>query len=177
MNKRAIELSINFLVVVIISMVILSTGILLIKRYFGVAEEIKTQLDEQTIAHIEELLDQGDIVAMPLKRKTIESGNSDIFGLGVININEANTFFNVNIALSKLVKEDKTTLNPADLNYNPEDWLLYEKSFNLEFKENKKIAIRLAVPDGVYQGTYIYDVEVLANNNRYGFTKMYVVVP
>ena len=174
MNKRAIELSINFLVIVIISLVMLSTGILLIKRYFGTAEEIKAQLDEQTVAHIEELLEEGDVVAMPLKRKTIGSGETGIFGLGVLNINEQPETFTVEIALSQLVKKDKTTAAPAQLEYDPTDWLLYEKSFTLDYKESRKIPIRVAVPGGVFSGTYIYNIEVLPYER---ITKMYVIVP
>ena len=67
------------------------------------------------MAHIENLLDEGKIVAVPLKRKTINAGESDLFGLGVLNINSQQTTFNINIALSKAIKSDKTELIGEEL--------------------------------------------------------------
>ena len=86
MNKKAIQLSINFLVIIIISIVMLSSGILIIKKYFKTADEIQLQLDEQTINDIGNLLDSGNQVAIQLNKKTIPAGESAIFGIGVINI-------------------------------------------------------------------------------------------
>ena len=179
MNRKAIELSINFLVIVIISLVILSSGILLVRKYFSTAQEIQLQLDDQTEANIEELLDEGERVALPLKRKTIPAGEADIFGLGVLNINPgATTAFSVNIEFNELVKKNKDVLEPGQLGYDPQGWLLFEQDgFTLDFKDSKKIPIRVAVPGGVLSGTYIYNVVVLVGPQKYGLTKMYVIVP
>ena len=54
MNKKALELSINFLVIVIISLVILSAGILLIKKYFAEAEELHKEISQETEIQINE---------------------------------------------------------------------------------------------------------------------------
>ena len=158
-------------------MVMLSTGVLLIKKYFGTAEEIKTQLDEQTTEQIESLLDEGDIVAVLLKRKSIPVGGNAIYGLGVLNINKDPTSFDVEVYLSNAFKKNKEEIAPNTLPTHPEDWLLYEESFSLNYREKKSLPIRVTVPKGVLRGTYIYNVEVFSNNQRYGITKMYVVVP
>jgi hypothetical protein len=183
MNKKAIELSINFLVIVIISLVMLSTGILLIKKYFGTATDIKEQLDEQTVEQIEGLLDEGNSVAMPLKRKTVEAGANELFGLGVINLVESRVSFNVDVKFSNAYDRAKDDITAFP--QHPDEWLLYEKSFSLDFKESKKVPIRVSVPGGVSSGTYIYTVYVCqnaatcegVNPNRYGLVKMYVLVP
>jgi hypothetical protein len=178
MNKSGIELSINFLVIVIISIVMLTSGILLIKNYFGTAEDIKDQLDEQTISQIESLLDEGDYISMPLNRKTISAGESSTFGLGVLNVLSGSpTTFDVNITLSRLVKKDKTEATQQELNSipDPENWILYEESFTISYKSKKAVAIYVEVPKGVFSGTYIYDIGIPQYQNR--ITKMYVIVP
>ena len=172
-SKKAIELSINFLVIVIISLVMLSSGILIVQKYFGTAEEIQSQLDTQTIAQIEELLDEGDPVAIPLKRKTISAKESDIFGLGVINIYDTPTSFTANIIFSNAYKPNKEDITAFPK--PPEEWLLYDNlQFNLEPKEKRTISIRVDVPAGATSGTYIYNVKALPYDR---ITKMYVIVP
>ncbi|MBD3354943.1 hypothetical protein GF361_03080, partial [Candidatus Woesearchaeota archaeon] len=111
MNKKGIELSVNFLVIVIISLVILSSGILIVRRYFSTAEDIKTQLDEQTERQIEASLGQGKMISVPFKRKTIGRGESDILGLGVLNIEDHRTEFNVNISLSSAYDKNKDLID------------------------------------------------------------------
>ncbi|MEE9524982.1 MAG: hypothetical protein V3V78_00050 [Candidatus Woesearchaeota archaeon] len=176
MNKKAVELSINFLVVVILSIVILTSGLLIVKRYFGTAEDIKAQLDEQTIAHIEELLDEGDPVAIASKRKVISGGESAIFGLGIFNINDDTQNFKVDIKFSKLIERDQTIVETVTP--NPETWLLYEDEVTLGFNDKATISIRIEVPKTASQGTYIYNVNVCygpcTGQNRYGLTKIYV---
>jgi hypothetical protein len=114
---------------------------------------------------------------MPLNRKIVAAGENDIFGLGVLNVNEGPTSFSVTITLAQLVKKDKSTVLAANLAYDPTSWFLFENFFTLDFRQRERIPIRVDVPEGVEPGTYIYNVEVMANAARYGLTKMYVVVP
>ena len=73
-NKTGIELSINFIVVVILSVVILSIGLVLVRTFFAKTTEIKSSLDDQTKSKITEMLSFGEITAMPFNKKQIFAG-------------------------------------------------------------------------------------------------------
>ncbi len=169
MNKKGIELSVNFLVIVIISLVILSSGILIVRQYFSTAEDIKTQLDEQTERQIEASLGQGKLISIPFKKKTIGRGDSDIIGLGILNIYDNQKEFNVNISLSNAYDNNKNQIETDE-----EIDIRYENSFELDSKEKKIIPIRIAVPKQIPSGNYIFNVEI----DQYDkITKIYITVP
>src|SRR3989338_1661935 len=89
-HKGAIELSVNTLVVVIISLVILAGGITLLYKFIAGAEEIKADLDARTTEELERLLvQQGKKVALPLHVADVERGKTHVFGLGILNALEA----------------------------------------------------------------------------------------
>ncbi len=93
-SKKAMELSINFIVMLIIAMALFSFGIWFAYKFFGGAEKMRTDLDEQTQQQIENLLMQGnERVVIPFNSKTLDKGNSAIFGVGILNvIGETHTF-------------------------------------------------------------------------------------
>ena len=171
MNKKAIELSINFLVIIIISIVMLSSGILIIKKYFGTATEIKEQLDEQTLNRIEDLVSDGGTVVVPFKRKVVEAGEAELFGLGILNLDTTNDEYKVFINLSKFITRDQIEEDDPGAT----GWLLYESQHTIAYKETKKIPIRVHVPVGVEPGSYIFNIYV--NKGTYGLTKITVVIP
>ena len=176
-NKKAIELSINFLVVVILSLVILSSGIYLIRNFFRTTEEIKAQIDEQTEAQIENLLNQGELVAVPLNRRTIPIENYGLFGVGILNIDSSPKTFQLSVSFNAAY--DKT--NNQITNINGNDWLLYDSDpFTLQPNEDKKMAVLVDVPE-TQEGIYIFNVKVIDadTNQPYGdiTKKIYVEVP
>ena len=66
MKKGALGLSIETLVIIIISLVILSAGITLIYQFISGAEEVKAQLDQKTQDELDRALTaQGKKVALP----------------------------------------------------------------------------------------------------------------
>ena len=159
MNKKAIELSVNFLVIIVLSLVMLSLGVILINKFFEAAEDIKTDLDSQTEAGIQSLLEQGKMVAVPINRKTIIRGEHDIFGLGILNIKDSGDF--------KVVVRASDGFEPESNNYasistdNFAGWPLYfTEEFNLDRDQRRSIGIAIIVDKTALRGTYIFDVEV-----------------
>lgn len=175
-SKKGIQLSINFLVIVILSIVMLTLGILLVQTFFGKTEEIKRDLDVQTKDKIAELLTYGEITALPYSKKTVSGGDQALFGLGVLNVDRENykTFY-VDIVPSKFV----TKRNEVEDNPDVEDWLLYDdETFNLAPHESKQVSILVTPPSNARIGTYIFNVQVLETSGaRYGnLNKMYVTI-
>lgn len=80
------EISVTFLVMLILSITIFSFGIYLVREFFGFAQETQEAIDMQTQAEIERrLLDAGEKVSIPINKAKVDIGTSKQFGLGVLN--------------------------------------------------------------------------------------------
>jgi hypothetical protein len=154
-NKRGIELTVNFFVIMIISLVILGMGIYLVSLFFTTTEEVKTNLDIQTERHIQRILIGGERVAIPINEKEIRRGKGDIFGLGILNILGETKNFTINIEDGPFI----TTTNEIS---NPSVNIIHLPSQTKEIlnNEQKIFGIPVRVPRKAQIGTYILNVYV-----------------
>ncbi len=151
LNKKAIQLSVNFLVVVILSLVMLGMGMFLLTQFFDFGEEIKDQISEKEEEAIEAALQQGELISIPLYSKTVEKGETELFGYGVYNVEVPSDF--------KIV--DVGGIDENGESFSTDDWLVYDDSeFYLEKNEQKKGEIAVTVPDDAVIGTYVFTFEV-----------------
>jgi hypothetical protein len=164
-KKAAIGLAINTIVIVIISIVILGAGITLMRNMIGGADDIKAQLDQQTEAELERLLiDQGKKVALPLHTTTIEAGESHVFGLGILNIDESvyGNAFEIEVSYSSSFNEDG---DDPPATYDPLSWVLYDtEKLTVTENEHHSEAILVNPLEDTPKGTYIFDVKVFQWN-------------
>ncbi len=158
-KKGAIELSVNMLVVIIISLIVLAGGITLLYKFLAGAEGLKADLDSQTEEQIQRmLLQDGKIVALPINKAILPRGEQKTFGLGVMNIGKTETF-NVFISPSS-PGYFPTTGSPQD-NPQTNSWVLFDDSaFSLEQQESHNVAILISVPTDAENGIYLFDVSV-----------------
>jgi hypothetical protein len=91
-NKKGFELSINFIVILVIAIVIFAGGIFLTNKFFKLAGSHKKQIDHDTQTAIENLLNSGSKVAVPVYRKEITRGGGDVFGIGIRNTEDVDKF-------------------------------------------------------------------------------------
>lgn len=169
-KKAAVELSVNVLVVIIISLVILAGGITLLYKFIRGAEEQQEALDQRTQQELEHLLvNQGKRVALAFNTATISRGESHLFGLGILNVGEM-ADFNIIVELSQAVDETETAMTPEpDI---VERWILYDtSSFKIEQNQNVKELISVGVPKTALKGQYIFNVRVMSNAQQYGNTQ------
>jgi len=179
-KKAAIGLSINTLVVVIISLVILGSGITMLYKFIGGAEDIKGQLDSKTNEELERLLvNQGERVALPLNSVTIPKDNSHVFGMGILNIEEVEANFKIDVRISKFVDSNGNIL---DLSPGEEadvlEWALYNNEpMTIAENEYQKESIMITVPNTASEGQYIFKAQVFKDDESYGnIQKFYVTV-
>ena len=97
MNKKALELSVNFMVIIIISIVIFSLGISLINMFSERTEQIRTNVEDITERDVQDILTQGEIVSIPKYRQPIKKGDKGAFHLSIVNVYEQQTTFTVSI--------------------------------------------------------------------------------
>ena len=182
-KKGAIGLSVNLLVVIIISLVILGLGIVFLYNLIGGAQDFKSELDSRTEAELERLLiDEGKQVALARNTVTLSPGETHTFGLGILNIlspdpNQDPPQFRITVTPSKYADEtDTIQVIPQDT----PNWLLYnsEPIFLAEYEHHSE-SILVSVPkEDAPKGTYIFDVQVFQDKfkqKQYDNTKKFTV--
>ena len=185
MNKSGIQLSVNFIVILIIAVFVFGLGLRFAYKIFVLADEMKENLDRETEAQIEMMLDTGAIVGIPINRAKLGIGDSKIFGLGINNDGDCENFE---------IKMDFTTAVDTNGDFiselapevtNIDNWYNSEIiSYTIAPFQNKKVPLLVHVKRTfdneeykTQRGTYAFTVEVFACTSSYGSTqKIYVEV-
>ena len=154
MNKRAIQLSVNFLVIIILSLAMLLMGILFFRKMFTGATELKANLDSQTEQELENLLIAGERVAIPFTKKEVRAGKTAVFGLGILNILGSDHNFVIYIKCSKKIPGDVpcSKIIPSGTD------IIYRTPLSIENNEQYKMPLVIKAPSE--KGTYIIDVRI-----------------
>ena len=161
MKKKGLELSINFLIIVIISIVILVMGVAFFRTLLKGAQDIKENYDQRTEEELENLLTQGERVAIPFPRQDARKGDTIVFGLGIYNAIGHNWDFKVNVQCSTAF-DGKTELPTAcsDVFGVGKDGEIIYNTNDLPIKNNErhKMPIAIYFPGSAEVGTYIFNV-------------------
>ena len=176
MTKKALELSLTFIVVVIISLVLFSLGV---KFIYDISDETskidKISTDELDKKFAQLSCESSDKVCIGIIRKIIPKGSFDNFGIKIINIGET-TGFIVEVKSSKAFDKQETEIaNNINFKYNNNE-IMIEKN------EEKNLGIAFEVPKDAIAGTYIFDIAVKYKvNDEFlaydDLEKVYVEVP
>ncbi|MBU4283489.1 MAG: hypothetical protein KKA61_01355 [Nanoarchaeota archaeon] len=177
MNKKAFELSINFIVILILSIVIFGFGIKFLSDFMKSVDDITKFTDSDFNANMEKILcDSSERTCIGISRKEIRPNKVGFFTFGVLNTYEERKNFYVDVE-----QADPYENNPDEIKYR------LNNELNLDTSEQDKVVIAVQVPGGTKKGTYVLNVYVCSDesiscgkdsNNRYGTTqKLYVVVP
>ena len=176
LNKGAIELSLNFIVILIITLIIFGFGISFISNLSSKA----TELQELTMSELDERIgnlvcEGSERVCVGVDRKTIKRTNFDIFGLKIINILDAQHF---SVTISRPTPSGYTK-NKAEIQTDNMVWNPRERDVPLDKNEEKTLGIGIQVPANAEPGTYIFNIEIkTADGKPYSpIQKLYVDVP
>ena len=154
-NKKAIELSINFLVVVILGLAMLSMGIIAFNKFFRGAETIRKSFDARTQAELEALLSGGEKVAIPFTKKEVIAGDTAVFGLGILNILGKEELFVVDVRCDELIPKGKELPEScSDFDKN----IIYTSDHQLKNNQQQKLPIAISTQRNTKEGTYIINV-------------------
>lgn len=175
-NRNAIELSLNFIIILILSIIIFGFGVRFISKLSSQAIELQDVTTAELDERIGNLVCEGsDRVCIGIDRKTIRRTKFDVFGLKIINILDSQNF---DIIVSRPTPSGYTKTKqgiPSDnLIWNPK-----ARSVFIEKNEEKNLGIGIQVPANAVSGTYIFDVKIqTADSKPYSATqKLYVDVP
>ncbi len=176
LNKKAIELSLNFLVIFIISIIIFGFGIRFISKLSSEAIKLQDITIDDLDERISDVVCEGsDRVCIGNERMTIRKKEVGVFGLKILNILDSQEF-EITVTPSNPLgfKKDNTPITNPPLLVNPAS-----RSVPIKRNEEAKVGIGVQVPANAVSGTYILDVDIKTYDGKPYSTvqKLYVDVP
>ena len=184
MQKKGVELSINFIVIIILSIIIFGFGVVFMRNLFSQANDLRDLTFEDIDARIGSLICEGsERVCIGFDRKTIKREEFGVFGLKILNILDTQDFtVTIGHPADYLgFKKDKTEIditNPK-LTVYPDS-----RTVNIAKNEEKELGIGVEVPTDAVSGTYILNVRIQYKEPETGdlidyvnVHKLYVEVP
>ena len=176
-KKGAIGLSINFIVILIITITVFGFSIYFINRIYAGATKTQETYYQQFDSQMEGLAcDSLDRVCVGKERKVIDKNGAAVFTIRILNIGVAHTLgtdnFKVDVdcdsaAVTSGASEDCNSVTPS-----------LAGAYEIPENEAQKLIIVMDMA-GEDSGTHIFDVEVEdSTGTPYGSPqKLYVVVP
>jgi len=181
-NKKSLELSLNFIIIMIISIVIFSLGI---KFIYNLTSEA-TNLQDLSIYELDKQIgslvcESAERVCIGVDRKTIQKSKYDIFGVKIFNVLD-NENFEITIKHPdppSAIGYDKRN-NPISGPYLAIHPGGYPGRRIETINKNKEanLAFGVEVPKDAVPGTYILNVDIKNGGELYSsLLKIYVDVP
>ena len=180
-NKKGIELSMNFIVILIISIIIFGFGV----RFIYTLSSKATELQGLTLGELDDrignlICEGSDRVCVGQDKKTIQRGKFDVFGLKIINILDNEKEFSIEIKPTSSLflgfQKDKSQIPPD----KPLTVIPQLRPATIEKNEERNFGIGVQVPSDAVAGTYIFNINVtigLTGAEYVKVQKLYVDVP
>jgi|TARA_Y100000310_G_C20683191_1_gene817341 hypothetical protein len=169
--KKAVQLSLNFLVTIIIAIAIFVFGVRFISDLAVETSKLESFTTEQLDKRTQNLVcDQTEKVCIPITKKTIQKGNFDVFGIRITNILDT-TEFDINVKVSKLITKGNDEITDATVLDKIK--LKHRQKVIVEKNNEENIGLGIGVAKNAFSGTYILDVKISQYDEMY---KVYVEV-
>ena len=125
-SRRGFELSATAIVTLILSILVFSFAIWFAAQTYNVSQNVAEGIDRINQDNAMQVFRQGGTIALPGARKTVRTGQSAIYWLGINNIFNDTKTLTVNVALAKAIDPDDEPIevDAADINSH---WVLYSK--------------------------------------------------
>ena len=157
MRKKGFELSLSFIVILVIAITIFILGMRFIYNISSETTELEKITTDQLDNNFSDLAcESNDRVCIGIIKKKIARGDFDVFGLKIINI-DTTTMFKVEVTpASAFDKNNEEITNNIDFKYN-------DNALEIGTKEEKIFGIGFDVTNDAKSGTYIIDVVLKYN--------------
>jgi hypothetical protein len=164
MDRRGIELSINFIVVFILGMAMFASGLLLLYKVKDQANRIKTDLDERTKQQTLSMLMQSENpIVIPYNVMHLEPGANDLIAIGIRNDLETEQRFSITTEFDSAFSKKKETICDRDVNFSCsglDPWLSDTGLLNIKRTDREVASIVAIIPKNATRGSYIYNIRV-----------------
>ena len=175
MNKKAIQLSINFVVIIILSITVFISGLYYLNKIFKGAEKTTDAYYQQFDKQMQDVMCSSlERVCIPKDRAVIGKTNGAVFGVGILNVLGSAKDFTISVGFDKGYQNDGTVINSCsgcDIQHVQGD-------FTIKNNEQENRAILINIPGG-QSGTYIFNVNIKYDGSTPydSVHKLYVEVP
>lgn len=175
------ELSVNFIVKLIIALVVFGFGLVLVRNIMSTAGsgELTRDIDEQMESQIQMLMDSGDRIVIFPEERTVSIGETATFALGILNVlgRPGSTDFDIEVECHQFVDSSGGSSDCGD--YADDDWTFDDyPTLDVENNAEGKTGISVRPNSDARLGTYIYNVLITydGESEDYGISKFRVNV-
>lgn len=166
LNKKAIELQINFIVIMVITLIIFAFSIVISTKILKSTNKLKGDIDSSTQDRLEAIMTSGnEEVVIPFNKKDgVKPGDNVVFGLGILNTLGGPKTFSIKITPSTAIDSAGNTLNPAQ--FVDANWFRNYDSTPKSVGQilnnaHKNFPLIFVIPPNVQSSTtYVFNVEV-----------------
>jgi len=183
-NKKAIALSVNFIVWLILALVVFGMGLTLFGKFFQEAENIKQNLDDQTRSELQaRMMSSPEPVVIYPTQMTIRKGRGDVFGVGILNLDTSAADFIVTSTYQKCYDKNGNDLldtcytpDPPDPDDHP---IGLPSSITRTIESNKRgiFDIPLRAKADIVSGKYSVQIQVDKGPDTISTNLIYINVP
>ncbi len=167
-GKKGIELSINFLVIMILGVVMLSLGIWLLSTFFESVTTFEQAVSEREREQMLVLIGTEDLVLQPTNLN-IRGGKDDSVLVALHSRVPGRADFNPEAKFEYYTNKDgdigctRDDLGscppvPAPASSNPNTWLIQPLSLTIRNTDTEVFKVPVLIPKGVKAGVYTYSV-------------------
>ncbi|MFP4403262.1 MAG: hypothetical protein ACLFPJ_02850 [Candidatus Woesearchaeota archaeon] len=185
-KKASLSLSINFIVMLILSLIMLGLGVTFLYQIVTGTSGIKDSLDEDAKREIERiLLNTNEVVAFPYYKADIQRGGRDVLGVGIRNNISDGATFELQITCKKAFKNnlDFDTICDTDVGADCNNdcgpdkiWThVNDDDITIDYLNQQVIPIFITVEKDVIPGMYLYNLRVKGNRQQHGLERTFVV--
>lgn len=177
-NKKGFQLSINMLVVIIISLVLFGAGLMIFNNIVDVAFKMEEDMTAQTETKLDNMMNDGSLVVALRTTVTESQGKTATFPIGFWN-NKGEAQFEIRADNGPNVPDTKFVVNPSPNDHDEKKWEAYFlQPPSLGTNEDFKTLLNIYVPVDAEKGQYAFDISILNAGNLHGQKqRVYVIVP
>ncbi len=163
-KKASIQLSVNFLVMLILAIIVFSLGVtIFFKELFPQANKLQKDLDASTKEKIMNSLVAGaEKVVIPFNSESLDKGERHVFGIGIRNDISNNVRFLISVTCKAAYRTDKSAIcsSVSGCSSVCGSWVTSKRDIKILKGERKLEKLFFIVPKTAISGNYIFNVDV-----------------
>lgn len=166
-SRKGIELPISMIIVMILTIIIFSFGIMIVFKSYRWATETTAEIDVSTQKQIEAALLEGkNLVAIPKNTAKAVPGQTVPFALGIRNIADK-TEFNTVLSFAGAYTLNEEPINNADKTLIEKEWLggfAQQTGIRIDRDQLETIPLRIKIGNNINnqdrtpKGTYVFNI-------------------
>ncbi len=164
MKKATLELSMGFIVTIIISIVVLGFGIAFVYRMYNSTIPMPKSLDKQISDAIASSLAPGNRCYIPFSSQKVPRKSAKGFGVGILNTIPGKKYFHVDYKLSKFVNPEGVSESVPTANFKI---MFPEQDVIVKNNEKKSLMLVFVAERAAKRGSYFIDVNICSSSSGF----------